>query len=106
MADTPKRLAGPALLTASAATVYTVPGATDTVLREVDVCNETGADATLTISIGTDGAGKRLRKGFNVPANGGYQLTCWIPLATGEVIQAYSGTASALTLVLSGIERA
>lgn len=104
--DTAKRLTGPALLTGSAATVYTVPASTVTVLRNIHVCNETGADATLTLSIGTDGSGKRLFRTFNVSANDVMDWSGAIIMAAAEVIQAFSGTASALTLTVSGVETA
>jgi hypothetical protein len=106
MADTLKRLAGPTLLTGSAATVYTVPASTTATLRNIHVCNETGTAATLTMSIGTDGAGKRLFTGFSVAANDVLDWSGAIVLAAAEVLQAFSGTASALTVVISGVETA
>jgi hypothetical protein len=104
--DTAKRLSGPALLTGSAATVYTVPASTTTVLRNIHVCNETGTAATLTMSIGTDGAGKRLFMGFSVAANDVLDWSGAIIMNAAEVLQAFSGTASALTLTTSGVETA
>lgn len=106
MADTLKRLAGPSLLTASAATLYTVPASTTATLRNIHVCNETGTAATLTMSIGTDGAGKRLFMAFPVPGNDVVDWSGMIVMVAAEVIQAFSGTASALTLVVSGVETA
>jgi hypothetical protein len=106
MADTLKRLIGPVSLGNSASTVYTAPPATTTVIRDWIACNETGSAATLTISVGLDSAGRRLYKGVSVPANSTLQLTGSVVLAAAEVVQAYSGTASALTLTASGIESA
>jgi hypothetical protein len=106
MADTAKRVAGPTLLTATAATVYTVPASTTTTLRNIHVSNETATAATLTMSIGTDGAGKRLFTGFTVAANDVVDWSGFIVLAAGELLQAFSGTASALTLTVSGVETA
>ena len=40
-----------------------------TLLRDIHLCNETGADATVTLSIGSDGSGKRILKDYVVPAN-------------------------------------
>lgn len=104
MADTAKRLSGPAALTASAVTQYTVPALTTTILRSIHVANETATAATVTISIGTDGAGKRIFYQTSVPANGILDWSGFIVLATTEIIQALSGTASALTLAISGVE--
>jgi hypothetical protein len=88
MADTAKRLAGP------------------TVLRNIHVSNETGSAATLTLSIGTDAAGKRLYTALSIPANSTLDWSGFIVLAAAEILQAFSGTASALTLTISGVETA
>lgn len=102
--DTLKRLAGPTLLTAAAATVYTTPASTTTTIKSIHVVNETTVPATLNISIGVDAAGKRWLFGISINGNGTYDYTGTIVLATTEVIQAYSGTASALTFTMSGVE--
>jgi hypothetical protein len=104
MADNLKRLSGPLLLTGSAATVYTTPALTTATVRTVHVCNETGTAATFTLSLGADGAGKRLFMAITVPANGVLVLGTNVILAAAEILQAYSGTASALTVTISGVE--
>jgi hypothetical protein len=104
MADTAKRLSGPALLTGAAATVYTVPALTTTILRSVHVTNETGSTATFTMSIGTDAAGKRLWTALDIETKTSFDWSGFIVLAAGEVLQAFSATASALTLTTSGVE--
>jgi hypothetical protein len=104
MADTAKRLSGPALLTGAAATVYTVPALTTTILRSVHVTNETGSTATFTMSIGTDAAGKRLWTALDIETKTSFDWSGFIVLAAGEVLQAFSATASALTLTMSGVE--
>lgn len=106
MADTAKRVAGPTLLTGTAATVYTVPASTTATLRNIHVSNETAAAATLTMSIGTDAAGKRLFTAYTVAANDVVDWSGFMVLAAGEVLQAFSGTASALTLTVSAVETA
>lgn len=104
MADTLKRLSGPTLLTTSAVTQYTVPGSTTATVRSIHVANETGTAATFTLSLGTDGAGKRLFKDVSVPANGVLDWSGTVILAAAEVLQALAGTGSALTLTVSGVE--
>ena len=104
MADTLKRLSGPTALTTSAVTQYTTPGGTTTTIRNIHVCNESGSDATFTLSIGTDGAGKRLYKGQTVPANDAFDAGLSVVLAATDVVQALASTGAALTLVLSGVE--
>jgi hypothetical protein len=104
MADTAKRLSGPTLLTAAAVTQYTVPASTTAILRNVHVSNETATAATFTMSIGADAAGKRLFTAFPVAGNDVVDWSGFIVLAAAEIIQAFSGTASALTLTVSGVE--
>lgn len=106
MADTSKRLTGPTSLGNSAATVYTCPGTTTAQVVDIHVANTTGSDATLTLSVGADAAGTRLYSAQTVPAHGSIQRTGLVVLAATEIIQAYSGTASALTLTISGVESA
>lgn len=104
MTDTLERLVGPTLLTDAAATVYAaVPADTKVVIRDIQICNETGSDATFTMSVGADAAGKRLYKAYSIPANGFHSSQRQIVLAEGDLLQAYSGTASALTLTISGV---
>jgi hypothetical protein len=105
MTDTPKRLYGPAQLAASAATVYTVPASTTTILRYIRIINTTSTDRTVTVSIGVDAADTRIFSAMTVPANGG--AIDWagsVPMTAGEVIQAYASAASALTTILAGVE--
>lgn len=104
MADTLKRLCGPTSLTNAAATVYTTPGSTTTVIRDITVANTTGSAATFTLSIGADAAGTRLFSAVSIPANSTLQRTGSVVLAAGETLQAYSGTNAALTLTVSGVE--
>jgi len=104
MADTAKRLSGPTALTTSAVTQYTVPASTTTILRSIHAANETATVATFTLSIGTDGAGKRLFMALPIGGNDAFDWTGFIVLAAGEVLQALAGTAAAITLTTSGVE--
>lgn len=104
MADTAKRLYGPAQLTASAATLYTVPAATTAILRYVRIANTTGSDRTVTLSVGADAAATRIFAGQTVPANGALDWSGFIPLAAAEVIQGLASAAAALTVILAGVE--
>lgn len=104
MADSAKRLAGPQQLTAAAATVYTVPAATQTIVRNVHVSNSTSAPVTFTMSIGTDAAGTRWWQPTTISANGNLVWTGFQVLNAAEVLQAYGSTASALNLTISGVE--
>ena len=104
MADTAKRLAGPAQLTTSAATQYTVPASTTAVVRNIHVANTSAAVAKFTMSIGTDAAGTRFYDEVEIPVDGALDWSGFLVLAATEVIQAKSDTATALTLTISGVE--
>ena len=106
MADTAKRLAGPALMAGTATTIYTVPGSTTTVVKFVHIANTSGAAATFRMSIGTDAAGTRVYHDVLVPANDTLHLPVWWVLAAAEIIQAYSSPTNNLTVTVSGVETA
>lgn len=110
MPRTPKRLAGPLLVTNSVTTRYTVPASTKTVIRHLHVQNNSGSAATLTVSIGADAAGTRILDAFSIPAAAagvtgsvvdfyGY----WV-METTEILQTNAGTTNVLNLTVNGDE--
>lgn len=105
MTVTRKRLSGPAALTNAAATIYTVPASTLTTVEHMHFANEAAVDAALTLSIGTDGAGKRLFKALVIPANSVYD---YYPqrgyMNAAEVIQAFTTAGSDVTATIWGRE--
>ena len=104
MARIAKRLAGPALVTNSAATVYTVPSSTKAVVRHIHVQNPTGSSVAFTISIGTDAAGTRLFDAYVIAAGTVLDHYGAYVLSAAEIIQAVAGTNNVLTLTISGDE--
>src|SRR5689334_19638463 len=104
MAQTAKRLAGPAQVSNSAATKYTVPASTVTVIRNIHVQNPSGSAVTFTLSIGSDAAGTRLYDAFSIPPTAVYDAYGPFVLSAGEIIQAFAGTNNVLTLTISGTE--
>src|SRR5215831_5214334 len=104
MAKIPKRLAGPALLTNAAATKYTVPATTKTIVRHIHVENPTGAPVTFTLSIGADAAATRLFDAFSIAAGAVLDHFCYYVLETTEIIQSFAGTTNVMTLTIDGDE--
>lgn len=110
MARIPKRLAGPAQVTNSAATKYTVPAATKTIVRHIHVQNPSGSAVTFTMSIGADGAATRIIDAFSIPAAAAgvtasvVDWFCYYVLEAAEIIQASAGTTGVLTLTIDGDE--
>lgn len=104
MADTSKRLAGPLQLASSAATVYTVPALTTTVIRLIHLSNPTSADKTVTISIGADAAATRILDAYTVPAGSVFGYPCNFVMTAAEILQAFCSSATSVVACISGIE--
>lgn len=108
MARTPLRLAGPAQVSNSAATKYTVPAATKTIVRHIHVQNPSGSAVTFTLSIGADAAATRIFDAYSIPAAAAgvtgsvFDHYCYYVLEAAEVIQAFAGTNNILTLTIDG----
>lgn len=104
MARIPTRLHGPALVTNAAATKYTVPALTKTVVRHIHVSNPTGGAVTFTLSIGADAAATRIFDAYSIAAGSVLDHFGIYVLSVGEIIQALSGTNNVLTLTIDGDE--
>jgi hypothetical protein len=104
MARIAKRLHGPAQVSNAAATKYTVPAVTKTVVRHVHIQNPSGSPVTFTMSIGADAAGVRLFDAYSIAANTVLDHFCYYVLEAAEVIQALAGTNNILTLTIDGDE--
>jgi hypothetical protein len=104
MAKTAKRLFGPAQLTGSTATKYTVPASTKTLIRHIHYTNPSGAAVNVTTSIGADAAGTRLFDSFAIAPGSTYD---WYPYAimdAAEVLAAHASTASVVVMTVFGDE--
>jgi hypothetical protein len=96
------RFAGPALITNSAATKYTVPASSLAVIRHIHVSNPTGSTVTFTLSIGSDAAAVRLFDAYSIAAGTVLDHFCYYPVAAAEIVQALAGTTNVATLTISG----
>lgn len=89
-------------------TLYTVPLATVTDIKELWICNTTAIAATITLSIvpsgGTAGPTNRIMTAKPIAANDFIIVACWEPMLTGSFISGLQGTAAALTVRISGVE--
>lgn len=104
MARIPKRLAGPAQVSNAAATKYTVPALTKTIIRHVHVQNPSGAAVTFTMSIGADAAATRLFDAYSLAAGAVLDHFCYYVVDAAEIVQALAGTNNILTLTIDGDE--
>lgn len=99
-----QRLHGPAQVSNAAATKYTVPALTKTIIRHIHIQNPSGSAVTFTMSIGTDAAGVRIFDAYSIAAGSVLDHFCYYVLATTEIIQAFAGTNNILTLTIDGDE--
>lgn len=68
MASTRKRI-GPTVLGDAAATLYTAPAGTKSIVKNIHISNPAGGVANaFTLSIGADAAGTRIYSGYPLPA--------------------------------------
>lgn len=99
-----KRLAGPAQVSNAAATKYTVPALTKTIIRHIHVQNPSGAAVTFTCSIGADAAATRIFDAYSIAAGSVLDHFCYYILDAAEILQALAGTNNILTLTIDGDE--
>jgi RecJ-like exonuclease len=99
-----KRLHGPAQISGAAATKYTVPALTKTIIRHIHVQNPSGSAVTLTMSIGADAAAVRLFDAYSIGANQVFDHFCYYIMDVAEILQAFAGTANILVLTIDGDE--
>ena len=103
MGETNKRLYGPAQLTNAAATKYTVPASTRTLVRHIHFSNPGGA-TTVTLSVGADGATTRIFDAFSIGAGAVLDYWSFLMLEAAEVIQALAGTTTQVVITIEGTE--
>lgn len=104
MARSATRLHGPALVSNAAATKYTTPAGTKTIVRHVHVQNPSASAVTFTMSIGADAAGTRIFDVFSIAAGTVFDHFPYYVLSAAEVLQAFAGTNNILTLTIDGDE--
>lgn len=104
MARIAKRMHGPAQVSNAAATKYTVPSVTKSIVRHIHIQNPSGSAVTFTMSIGADAAGTRIFDAFSIGANSVFDHFCMYVLEAAEVIQAFAGTNNILVLTIDGEE--
>jgi hypothetical protein len=104
---TPKRLSQSQPGT-SYATAYTIPASTSCIIKELVVCNTTANNVTLDVSLvasgGTAGVTNNVIAQHSIAAYSMVIYTLSQVMATGGFVSMKAGTASALTVTISGVE--
>lgn len=103
MADTFKTI-GPVALGTTDATIYTVPPATEAIIRWIGICNNTPGTLEATYGFGADASGTRLASSVEVPGKGILRDRLTVRLAANGQFRAH-GNGSGLTLTMTVVER-
>lgn len=105
---TPLQMAQSNVASTTETTVYTVPVAKNSIVKQIILANVTVSAATISISIvpsgGAAGDGNRIVKNLSLPANSISVLDTMQNMDTGDFISVQQGTASAVTTTISGVE--
>jgi hypothetical protein len=99
-----KRFSGPAQLSNAAATKYTVPSTTLSVLKHIHVSNTSAGAVNFTLSIGADAASTRIFDAYTIASGAILDLWVYFVLSAAEIIQAFGSVNNQLTLTLDGDE--
>ncbi len=87
--------------------LYTAPGATTTIVKQITVGNTTATAATITLGLRSGAALAAANQIFtakSVAANDTLIIPLTHVLLTTETIRALQGTSTALTVHISGVE--
>lgn len=96
------RFAGPAQVSNSAATKFTVPASEKAIIRHIHIQNPSGSGVTFTASIGADAAGTRIFDAYTIGANSVLDHFCMYVMDAAEIFQAFAGTNNVLVLTIDG----
>lgn len=105
MPDVTGRVYGPAQPGTTNSIIYTVPVSTNVVVRNIHICNTTANNATISLAIDASAAtaANCWLSGLSIPGNSSYDWSGFLHLDASDTIQALQGTASALTVTISGV---
>lgn len=104
MARIAKRLYGPAQLANATATLYTVPSLTKTIVRHIHIANPTASAVTVTMGIGTDGAGTRIFDAYSIASGAVLDHFCYYVLEAAELLKGHASAATSLVCTIDGDE--
>lgn len=90
--------------TSTAATLYTVPSSTTTVVRHIRCLNPDTSSHTLDLYRNGSGNANRITETITVPAGGSWEDDVYIPLATTDTIQGNADASTKITVFIGGAE--
>jgi hypothetical protein len=105
---TTKQLAAVTGLTASAATLYTVPTSTTTTVKTILLSNYTATDRSVTLYLvpsgGTAANGNKILGEINVPANTTTTIDTAIMMPAGAFLSGLASVTTSVNIHISGVE--
>lgn len=90
--------------TNSATTLYTVPGATTTVVRHIRVINPDSVSHTVDLYRNGSADVNRITETITVLAGGSWEDDVYFPLAAADTIQGKADASSKVTVFIGGAE--
>lgn len=106
MAETPKRLVGPTGLITVSSTVYTVPAATTTVVRNIHAASV--GTGIYTFSLAINGPSSTPTNAWHyqtqLPPFGALDWSGNLVLTAGEYLMAHCSNANLIVLTITGVE--
>lgn len=109
MAYTVKGL-GQTLLADTATTIYTVPGATTAIVRDIMICNTDTTSRTFTIWLDISGTGatdsEAIFDTVTIDANDYLHWTGFQVMTAASTIKGVASVASVINVTVSGVESA
>jgi len=88
----------------AAAAQYTVPGATQAIVRSIVLVNTTAGPITVSLFVNGSGAGNKILDTYSIPANTRVELNAVMTLAATNTIQAVASAAASVTMTVFGLE--
>lgn len=96
---------GDGQLAAAKGTLYTVPGATQAILRSITLVNTDASARACNLYVNRTGASRRIiPKDVSLGAGERYELLTVITLEAGDLIEGDASAATVVDYVLSGVE--
>lgn len=84
--------------------LFTVDAARRVTIKQVTLANTTALPATVTLGVNATTAAARVVPGVSIPANTIVVVDMTLVLEAAEAIHGLQGTASAITVQISGVE--
>jgi len=96
------------LMTTTQTTIYTVPAASQDVIKNIDITNTSASPVTCSLNLvpsgGTVGAGNFLFGTVSIAANSTMHWTGTRVMNTGDFISVIAGTTNILVISVDGLE--